>query len=104
MAGVGWCHRKNAVRLLGEHERSTGRSVPRGRRIYDEAVRQALIVAWEASGRICGKRLKVAPPCPVWSSPWRGTVISTSIPTPTPTCENDHSQRAPVPWTGCSGR
>ena len=61
MAGVGWCHRKNAVRLLGEHERSTGRSVPRGRRIYDEAVRQALIVAWEASGRICGKRLKASP-------------------------------------------
>ena len=26
------CHRKHAVRLLGEHERSTGRSVPRGRR------------------------------------------------------------------------
>ena len=48
--------RKNAVRLLGEHERSTGRSVPRGRRIYDEAVRQALIVAWEASGRISAAR------------------------------------------------
>ena len=31
---------------------------------------------------LCGKRLKLAPPCPVWSSPWRGTVISTSIPTP----------------------
>ena len=40
---------------------STGRSVPRGRRIYDEAVRQALIVAWEASDRICGKRLKGRP-------------------------------------------
>ena len=26
------CHRKHAVRLLGEHERSTGRSVPRDRR------------------------------------------------------------------------
>ena len=82
MAGVGWCHRKHAVRLRCEHARSTGRSVPRGRRIYDEAVRQALIAAWEASDGICGKRLKVAPPCPVWSSPWRGTVISTSIPTP----------------------
>ena len=41
MAGVGWCHRKHAVSLLGEHEWSTVRSVPRGRRIYDEAVRQA---------------------------------------------------------------
>ena len=29
------CHRKHAVRLLGQHERSTGHSVPRGRRIYD---------------------------------------------------------------------
>ena len=49
MAG---CHRKHAVRLLGLGERSTGRSVPKGRRIYDEAVRQALIVVWEASDRI----------------------------------------------------
>ena len=61
------CHRKHAVRLLGEHERSTGRSVPRGRRIYDEAVRQALIVVWEASDRICGKRLKAALPSMVQS-------------------------------------
>ena len=67
MAGVGWCHRKHAVRLLCEHERSTGRSVPRGRRIYDEAVRQALIVAWEASDRICGKRLRAALPSMVQS-------------------------------------
>ena len=29
-----------------------------GRRIYDEAVREALIVIWEASDRICGKRLR----------------------------------------------
>ena len=61
------CHRKHAVRLLGEHERSTGRSVPKGRRIYDEAVRQALIVVWEASDRICGKRLKAALPSMVQS-------------------------------------
>ena len=32
------------------------------RRLYDEAVRQALIVLWEASDRICGKRLKAALP------------------------------------------
>ena len=61
------CHRKHAVRLLGEHERSTGRSVPRGRRIYDEAVRQALIVVCEASDRICGKSLKAALPSMVQS-------------------------------------
>ena len=37
------------------------------RRIYDEAVRQAVIVAWEASDRICGKGLKEALPNLVWS-------------------------------------
>ena len=30
--------------------------------IYGEAVRQTVIVAWEASGRICGKGLKAALP------------------------------------------
>ena len=64
MAG---CHRKHAVRLLGQHERSTGHGVPNGRRIYDDAVRQALIVVWEASDRICGKRLKAALPSMVQS-------------------------------------
>ena len=33
-----------------------------GRRIYDEAVREEVIVVWEASDRICGKRLKAALP------------------------------------------
>jgi hypothetical protein len=28
-------------------------------RVYDEAVRQALVVLWEAGDRVCGKRLKV---------------------------------------------
>src|SRR5262249_23843794 len=32
------------------------------RRTYDEAVRQALIVLWEAADRICGKRLKAVLP------------------------------------------
>src|SRR6267143_4214003 len=37
----------------------TRRCGPRpGRRVYDEAVREALIVVWEASDRICGKRLR----------------------------------------------
>ena len=51
-------HRKHAIRVLNGF---TGRptSTRRGRlRLYDEAVRQALIVFWEASDRICGKRLK----------------------------------------------
>src|SRR5262245_25783438 len=51
-------HRKHAMRLLraGQVKRRWG---PRpGRRIYDDAVREALIVVWEASDRICGKRLR----------------------------------------------
>ena len=34
----------------------------KGRRIYDEAVREAVIVIWEAADRIWGKRLKAALP------------------------------------------
>jgi hypothetical protein len=52
-------HRKSAIRLLNGTVRlegdSTGRSRPR---LYEEATRQALIVLWEASDRICGKRLR----------------------------------------------
>lgn len=51
-------HRKHAERLL-RREHAVDRSRPRpGRRIYDEAVREALVVLWEAGDRICGKRLK----------------------------------------------
>ena len=54
-------HRKHAIRLLA------GRAMgarPRGVRrcIYDDGVRQALIVLWEAGDRVCGKRLKVLIP------------------------------------------
>ena len=51
-------HRKHAERLLrgtGRSDRSRARPE---RRLYDDAVREALIVLWEASDRICGKRLK----------------------------------------------
>jgi hypothetical protein len=51
-------HRKHAMRLLraGQVNRRCG---PRlGRRVYDEAVREVLIVVWEASDRICGKRVR----------------------------------------------
>jgi hypothetical protein len=50
-------HRKHAIRLLTtEGCTHQGRQV--GRRTYREAVKEALIVLWEASDRICGKRLK----------------------------------------------
>lgn len=58
-------HRKHAIRLLqGE---TSSDSDPRnvknhGRRIYDEAVKEALIILWEAADRICGKRLKAILP------------------------------------------
>ena len=61
------CHRKHAVRLLRRGDEPTHRSVPKGQRIYDEAVREALTVVWEASDRICGKRLKAALPSMVES-------------------------------------
>jgi len=56
-------HRKSATRILnGSSELPEGvRRRPRPR-LYDEAVRQALIVLWEASDRICGKRLKARLP------------------------------------------
>lgn len=55
-------HRKYAIRLLNA-EPSRGKDEKRrGRRIYDEAVREALLVAWETADRICGKRLKAALP------------------------------------------
>src|SRR4051812_13280435 len=47
-------HRKHAMRVLrgGQANR---RSAPRPeRRLYDEAVREALIVLWEASARVSG--------------------------------------------------
>ena len=34
----------------------------KGGRIYDEAVREAVILVWEASDRTCDKRLKAALP------------------------------------------
>ena len=56
------CHRKHAIRLLtGEEPVRTDAPVA-GRRIYSEAVREALIVLWEAADRICGKRLKMILP------------------------------------------
>ena len=47
-------YRKHGIRVLvGTLGNKDNRVV--GRRIYDEAVREAVIVIWEASDRICGK-------------------------------------------------
>ena len=57
------CHRKHAIRLLTETP-VTNSTIDEtgapayGRRVYADAVREAVTVLWEASDRICGKRLK----------------------------------------------
>ena len=60
---VSGCHRKHAIRLLtGNRPIRNDTSTAASRRLYDEAVREALIVLWEAADRICGKRLKALLP------------------------------------------
>ncbi len=54
-------HRKHAVRLL------RGVGDPRARRrprptVYGEAAREAMLMLWEASDRVCGKRLRAMVP------------------------------------------
>lgn len=55
-------HRKHAIRVLRATKEEPGKAERVGNRIYDDAVKEALIVLWEASDRICGKRLKVLIP------------------------------------------
>ena len=54
-------HRKHAIRVLTGAPRERPQCSARNR-LHDEAVRQTLIVLWEASDRLCGKRLKVLIP------------------------------------------
>src|SRR5262249_27309484 len=60
---TGW-HRKHAIRRLGAWDAPGGMpDTPRGRRPrYGTAIKDALVALWEASDRICGKRLKVMLP------------------------------------------
>ena len=52
--------RKQGIRLLSRP--ASGEERPTvGRRNYDKAVPEAVIVVWEACDRICGKRLETAP-------------------------------------------
>ena len=56
-------HRKHGIRLLGQSGNAGEKlSMIKGRRIYDEGVREAVTLVWEATDRICGKRLKAALP------------------------------------------
>ena len=54
-------HRKHAIRVLRE-EAASPKAAPVRNRLYDEAVRQALTILWEAADRVCGKRLKALIP------------------------------------------
>jgi len=60
IAATGY-HEKSAIRVLN----SADSKRPQTRRrpsLYDETVRGALVVLWEASDRVCGKRLKALLP------------------------------------------
>jgi hypothetical protein len=55
-------HRKHAIRLLNPRLKENLGIMVKSKRVYDEAVKATLIILWEASDRICGKRLKAAIP------------------------------------------
>ncbi|MDT8405574.1 ISNCY family transposase [Sulfuriflexus sp.] len=60
---ISGCHRKSAIRILsGVAELDPQPRKSTRPRVYDDAVHQALIVMWEASDRVCGKRLKALLP------------------------------------------
>ncbi len=56
-------HRKHAMRLLrAQAVPEDGAKARPKRQIYDETVSATLVILWEASDRVCGKRLKAAIP------------------------------------------
>jgi hypothetical protein len=61
IAATGY-HEKSAIRLLNSTPMLKVRQRRQRGSLYDEAVRAALIVLWEASDRVCGKRLKALLP------------------------------------------
>ena len=60
-ATTGW-HRKHAVRALRQRKAATRDDTRERRRRYDATSKNALTALWEASDRVCGKRLKVMIP------------------------------------------
>jgi len=59
--GLTGFHRKHAIRVLTKEQRGERQRRARDR-LYGEAVQQGLIMLWEASDRLCGKRLKALIP------------------------------------------
>ena len=58
---TGW-HRKHAVRALASHVAISPEARRQRRPTYGAPIRDALVALWEASDRICGKRLRVMIP------------------------------------------
>jgi hypothetical protein len=54
-------HRKHAIRVLCR-ETQPARAKPGPQRRYNDEVRAALIMLWEAADRICGKRMRALIP------------------------------------------
>jgi transposase InsO family protein len=61
VASTGY-HEKSAIRVLNGQPVKYRRQTRKRPSLYDEAARGALIVLWEASDRVCGKRLKALLP------------------------------------------
>jgi len=61
IAATGY-HEKSAIRVLNTTQATKRRQTWQRQSLYDDAVRSALIVLWEASDRVCGKRLKALLP------------------------------------------
>src|SRR5690348_15956118 len=55
-------HEKSAIRVLNAEPVTKRRQTRNRPSLYDEATRAALIVLWEASDRVCSKRLKALIP------------------------------------------
>jgi hypothetical protein len=56
-------HRKSAIRVLNQVDGADAAVCRTARpRVYDEAFRRTLVVLWEASDRVCGKRLRAILP------------------------------------------
>ena len=98
-ATTGW-HRKHAVRALRQRETVGSGEVeaPRERkRRYGATIKDAMTALWEASDRVCGKRLKVMIPTllPAPLSNMADCSLATRI-------EIVFWPSAPLPSTACS--
>ena len=99
-------NRKHGIRLIGEldNDQDTTHSV-RGRRIYDEAVREAVIVVWEATDRICWKRPKSALPHLVDSLERHGHLDrDAEVRGPATGCQCRHSRPSPETYPSRCGQ